>query len=560
MGLGVRLYSRQERRREKGYIGAEQNSMIRIQIKAGPELARQELIRKAAGALRISEERIKKMVIRRKSLDARKKSDIHYLYTLDIETTDEAALLLRHRGGAVPAPREEAYRFPEARGNMPLSHPVIVGTGPAGLFCGLFLARAGFAPILLERGRTVEERQKDVEAFWSGAPLRPESNVQFGEGGAGTFSDGKLNTLVKDKYGRNGEVLRILAECGAPSDILYESRPHIGTDILRKAVAVLRQEIIRLGGQVWFESKVTELLTENGAVSGVLINGKQRLRTKVVVLAVGHSARDTFSMLLQKGIPMEAKPFAVGLRVEHRQAMINRSQYGDMAELFPAAAYKAAGKTADGRGVYTFCMCPGGYVVNASSEPERLCVNGMSYSGRKGENANSAVIVTVSPQDFGGSGPLAGVAFQRRLEENAYRAGAGSVPVQTYFSFKEKVERGLMEDAAKAASFAPAVKGGFCFTDITDILPENLNRGIIAGMEQFAGYIKGFDRQDTLLSGVEARTSSPVRILRGEDLQSSLKGLYPCGEGAGYAGGITSAAMDGIKTAEAVAAAYYPVL
>lgn len=533
--------------------------MIRIQVKVRPGHTRLELLKKAAASLGISEKEIKEMKIRKKSLDARKKPEIYYVYTLDIEAANEA-LLVKRRKGLSFLKEEEGYRFPDKRGRAPLSRPVIVGTGPAGLFCGLFLARAGYAPVLLERGKKVEERQKDVEAFWQGAPLQPESNVQFGEGGAGTFSDGKLNTLVKDKYGRNGEVLRILVEFGAPSEILYENKPHIGTDILRKVVANIREEILRLGGRIRFESKVTEILTENGAVRGVVINGTEELAAGAVILAVGHSARDTFTMLLQKGIPMEAKPFAVGLRVEHRQRMIDQSQYGEAAAVLPPAAYKVAAKTGDGRGVYSFCMCPGGYVVNASSEPGRLCVNGMSYSGRKGENANSAIIVTVSPGDFEGTHPLAGMEFQRRLEEGAYQAGKGRIPVQTYLSFREKTMGGRKLDAAEGASFGPAVKGTFCFTDITDILPKNLNQGIVEGMEAFSRFVAGFNRPDTLLSGVEARTSSPVRIWRGEDLQSEVRGLYPCGEGAGYAGGITSAAMDGIKTAEAVAAAYCPAL
>lgn len=535
--------------------------MIRIQVKLKPGDSESALREKAARLLRVPEKELKQIIIRKKSLDARKKPTLFYLYTLDIEAADEEKLIKNSKKTAVlihPA----SYHFPKVQGEKLLEHPVVVGTGPAGLFCGLFLARSGFAPILLERGKSVEERQKDVENYWAGGVLLPESNVQFGEGGAGTFSDGKLNTLVKDKYGRNGEVLRLLVEFGAPPEILYESKPHIGTDILRKVVKNIREEICRLGGTVLFESKMTELTTENGSISGVVINGKRHLPTKALILAIGHSARDTFSMLYEKGIPMEAKPFAVGFRVEHRQKTINTSQYGEnYPDILPAASYKVAAKTHDGRGVYSFCMCPGGYVVNASSEEGRLCVNGMSYSGRKGENANSAIIVAVSPEDFESKHPLAGIAFQRGLEERAYQAGAGKVPVQTYGSFKESVEKGTNSpDASKGASFAPAIKGEYTFADMTRILPMHLNKGIIEGMEQFAAAIGGFNNPDSLLSGVEARTSSPVRIIRDETLQAAIKGLYPCGEGAGYAGGITSAAMDGIKVAEAVAASYKPVL
>ena len=533
--------------------------MIRIQVKLKPGHSQQELYEKAAGLLRVPQKELKQVIIRKKSLDARKKPILFYVYTLDIEASDEEKLVKCSRGAAVPV-HPTSYRFPEVRGEKLIEHPVVVGTGPAGLFCGLFLARAGFAPILLERGKSVEERKKDIENYWSGGHLCPESNVQFGEGGAGTFSDGKLNTLVKDKYGRNTEVLKLLVEFGAPSEILYESKPHIGTDILQTVVTNLRREIIKLGGQVWFESKMTELVIKSGSISGVMINGERLLPTEAVILAIGHSARDTFSMLYEKNVPMEAKPFAVGFRVEHRQNAINTGQYGEnYPKILPAASYKVAAKTSDGRGVYSFCMCPGGYVVNASSEDGRLCVNGMSYSGRKGENANSAIIVAVSPEDFESTHPLAGIAFQRGLEERAYQAGAGKVPVQTYGSFKESVEQGMpVTDAAGGTSFAPAVKGEYTFADITRILPMHLNKGIVEGMEQFAASIQGFNNPDTLLSGVEARTSSPVRIPRDESFQSVIKGLYPCGEGAGYAGGITSAAMDGIKVAEAVAAAYKP--
>ena len=467
---------------------------------------------------------------------------LFYSYVIEVKIKQEAEVwkrCARGRSGRIAAGghfislhQEKDYVFPVPQAGECVERPVIAGMGPAGLFCAYFLARQGYRPILLERGKDVDERQKDVEAFWAGGSFNPESNVQFGEGGAGTFSDGKLNTLVKDTHGRNREVLRLFVSFGAPEEILFENKP--------------------------------EITTAGGGVTGVVINGRQLLETKILVLAIGHSARNTFSMLYEKGIPMEAKPFAVGFRVEHRQAFIDESMYGSMGKTtdgaLPAAAYKVTAKTEDGRGVYSFCMCPGGYVVNASSEQGRLCTNGMSYSGRDGENANSAVIVSVTPADYGEEHPLAGVAFQRKLEERAYNAGAGRVPVQTYGSFRACIKDKTALPPEQGAAFLPAVKGEYVFADITEILPEALSRGIVEGMEQFGRQIKGFDRADTLLLAVESRTSSPLRILRDDTLQSQIRGLFPCGEGAGYAGGITSAAMDGIKVAEAVAARLCGVL
>ncbi|MDE6128236.1 MAG: NAD(P)-binding protein [Lachnospiraceae bacterium] len=544
--------------------------MIRIEqikLRIGQESGL--LYGEAAKILRIAEQEILSLHMVKRSLDARKKPDLFYSYIIDVEMKKEAAVwkrLAKGRSGRIAAGKHflslqqpQDYIFPIKRTESKKERPIVVGMGPAGLFCAYFLAREGYRPILLERGKDVDARLKDVEAFWEGGALNPESNVQFGEGGAGTFSDGKLNTLVKDTHGRNREVLRLFTEFGAPKEILFDNKPHIGTDILRSVVKNMRAEIIRLGGEIHFQSQVTELALADNRVEGVVVNGEQFLPARAVVLAIGHSARNTFSMLYEKGIPMEAKPFAVGFRVEHRQKLIDESMYGAVsdvvADALPAAAYKVTAKTEEGRGVYSFCMCPGGYVVNASSEPDRLCTNGMSYSGRDGANANSAVIVAVTPKDYGDSHPLAGIAFQRRLEEKAYLAGAGRVPVQTYGSFRECMEKGTTVKPDKDATFEPAVKGEYVFTDITKILPEKLNKGIVEGMEQFGRQIEGFDRPDTLLSAVESRTSSPVRILRDDALQSEVRGLFPCGEGAGYAGGITSAAMDGIKVAEAVAAA-----
>ena len=562
--------------------------MLRLnQVKVGTEQDAQ-LNRRAAEVLQVPLRDIMSVRIVRQSIDARRKPQIFYRYTLDVEVKNQERVLRKFRGreNLVSLADPVVYHFPEL-GNKRQEHvPVIVGMGPAGLFCGYFLALHGYRPILLERGKCVEERQEDVERFWETGKLTPNSNVQFGEGGAGAFSDGKLNTLVKDRDGRNSVVLETLVRFGAKESICYEAKPHIGTDVLCQVVGRMRREITRLGGTVRFSSCVTGIETREGRVSGVIVNEEELLPCSQVVLACGHSARDTFAMLYEKGVPMEAKAFAVGLRVEHSQDMINECQYGksDPGAL-GAAPYKVTAQASNGRGVYSFCMCPGGYVVNASSEQGRTAVNGMSYSGRGGRNANSAVIVSVTPEDFGSDHPLAGIAFQRQLEEKAYELGNGKIPVQRYGEFRERVvleqdgETAIQGSAAaqvKAsvryeanASYVdegdangemlqPQCKGDYVWADVSRILPKACNEAFVEGMTAFGKQIEGFDRPDAVLSGVESRTSSPVRICRDESFQSAIRGLYPCGEGAGYAGGITSAAMDGLRVAEAIAAEYIP--
>ena len=562
--------------------------MLRLnQVKVGTEQDAQ-LDRRVAEVLQVPLRDIMSVRIVRQSIDARRKPQIFYRYTLDVEVKNQERVLRKFRGreNLVSLADPVVYHFPEL-GNKRQEHvPVIVGMGPAGLFCGYFLALHGYRPILLERGKCVEERQEDVERFWETGKLTPNSNVQFGEGGAGAFSDGKLNTLVKDRDGRNSVILETLVRFGAKESICYEAKPHIGTDVLCQVVGRMRREIIRLGGTVCFSSCVTGIETREGRVSGVIVNEEELLPCSQVVLACGHSARDTFAMLYEKGVPMEAKAFAVGLRVEHSQDMINECQYGksDPGAL-GAAPYKVTAQASNGRGVYSFCMCPGGYVVNASSEQGRTAVNGMSYSGRGGRNANSAVIVSVTPEDFGSDHPLAGIAFQRQLEEKAYELGNGKIPVQRYGEFRERVvmeqdgETAIQGSAAaqvKAsvryeanASYVdegdangemlqPQCKGDYVWADVSRILPKACNEAFVEGMTAFGKQIEGFDRPDTVLSGVESRTSSPVRICRDESFQSAIRGLYPCGEGAGYAGGITSAAMDGLRVAEAIAAEYIP--
>lgn len=563
--------------------------MIRVnQVKIKVEHTKEQLVRKTADVLGVPHKEIQEIKIVRQSIDARKKPNVIYSYTVDVKVAKEDKVIKKLKNNnqvSIVTPVE--YQFPQS-GTEAMQNPVvIIGTGPAGLFCGYYLSIHGYKPILLERGKAVEDRQADVEKFWEEGVLNPQSNVQFGEGGAGTFSDGKLNTLVKDKDGRNKAVLETFVRFGAKESIVYDAKPHIGTDVLCKVVKGMREEIIRLGGQVRFEAQVTDICMEDNQVCAVVINEQERLACSQVVLAIGHSARDTFSMLYDKGIPMEAKSFAVGFRVEHPQDTINESQYGRKETgVLGAAPYKVTAQTSVGRGVYSFCMCPGGYVVNASSEEGRLAVNGMSYSKRDGKNANSAIIVAVTPEDFGSEHPLAGIAFQRGLEERAYHLALGRIPASRYGVFRKCVQEDckidtlleqnncnleqLMEksvcdadtlqDNAGAVNteFYPATKGAYAWADLTGILPRECNVAFVEGMESFGRQIKGFNREDAIMLGVESRTSSPVRIHRNEELQSSIKGLYPCGEGAGYAGGITSAAMDGIRIAEQIASKYAP--
>lgn len=539
--------------------------MIRIsQLKLPSNHTMQDLQRKLGRVLQLKDPSDLQFTIQKQSIDARKKPDIYYVYTVDVTTEKEEALKKRLKNperSGITFIKPKPYQF-FISGDTPLqTRPVVVGSGPAGLFCAYMLALNGYRPILLERGSCVEERIKQVEQFWETGILDMQSNVQFGEGGAGTFSDGKLNTLVKDSAGRNKKVLEILIQHGAPEDILYVNKPHIGTDILSEVVKNIRNAIIAHGGEVRFHSLMTDIKIAQGQITQVTVQRMNcdggrtsyTLETSVLVLAVGHSARDTFSMLYEKEIPMEAKSFAVGVRIEHPQPLINLSQYGrtESADL-PAAAYKLATQLESGRGVYTFCMCPGGYVVNASSEQGHLAVNGMSYHARDSKNANSAVIVTVTPDDYPTAHPLSGIAFQRKLEKAAFELGNGSIPLQRFDDFcKNRITTSLGE-------VTPQLKGKYVFSNVRSLFPAEISASLEQGIKDFDHKINGFARPDALLSGVESRTSSPVRITRDSMYESSVKGLYPCGEGAGYAGGITSAAMDGLKVAEALAKIYHP--
>ena len=522
--------------------------MIRInQLKLPLDYAKRPLKYYAAKTLRIAENEITAVRLAKRSVDARDKAKVHFTATIDVETSREIRML---PAGAVKLEKPEPRVLPAPRS---LAHrPLVVGLGPAGLFAGLTLAKMGMRPVVVERGRPVEERAKDVERFWLTGVLDPASNVQFGEGGAGAFSDGKLTTGIKDP--RCSEVLETLYRAGAPEEILYAAKPHIGTDRLRDVVKNIRNEIIALGGEVHFGTQLIEIMVHDGAVVGAVCegdNGRLDIETEDIILAVGHSARDTFEMLHRMGVRMSQKPFSIGARIEHPQEMINRSQYGACAghPALGAADYKLSERMSDGRGVYTFCMCPGGHVVAAASEKGGVVTNGMSYHARDGVNANAAVLVSVGPEDFGADDPLAGVRFQRRWEEAAFRLAG-----ECYKAPAQLVGDFLKNQASKACGdVEPTYKPGVEWTDLDKCLPAFAADAMRKALPVFDRRIKGFARYDAILTGVETRSSSPVRIERDSGCVSSLRGLYPCGEGAGYAGGILSAAVDGMRCAEALA-------
>lgn len=529
--------------------------MIRLNQIGIPINAKQDIPAKLDSEIknRLRIKDYKSYTIYKKSIDARKKPNLKWIYSVDVSVDNEQEVMKRCRDKNAAIICEKSYDLMVSSSGNSDIRPIIVGMGPCGLFCAYMLAKHGYKPIVLERGKCVRDRLDDVKAFWESGVLDTASNVQFGEGGAGTFSDGKLNTLIKDKSGRNREVLKIFTTHGAPESILYDSKPHIGTDILIDVVESMRNKIVEWGGEVRFESQVTDFIIDKvtSSVKGVILADNTKIMSEIVILAPGHSARDTFAVLHSKNVPMEAKAFAVGYRVSHPQSMIDINQYGvEGSELnLPAASYKLTHQSANGRGVYSFCMCPGGYVVNSSSEESRLAINGMSYHDRDSGYANSAIIMSVTPDDYPGSGPLAGVEFQRAIEARAYEIGKGRIPVQKYVDFKHKRVSTTNVDAQNELRF----KGAYTFTDLHGILPEALEESFVEGMESFDTIIDGFAGEKCIMAGIESRTSSPVRISRDDSCQSAIRGLYPCGEGAGYAGGITSAAMDGILIAEKVA-------
>ncbi len=488
----------------------------------------------------------------RRGLDARKPSAILFIYTLDVEVKNEAALLKRLHGDKhVSVTPDTRYHFVTQAPKNLTERPVVIGTGPCGIFAGLILAQMGFRPIILERGKAVRERTKDTWGLWRQGKLDPESNVQFGEGGAGTFSDGKLHSQIKDPkfYGR--KVLTEFVKAGAPEEILYVSKPHIGTFRLVGMVEEMRHTIESLGGEIRFQSRVAEIEIESGRVVGVVLANGECIASRHVVLAVGHSARDTFEMLHQRGVYMEAKPFSIGFRIEHPQPLIDRARFGKNAgnPLLGAADYTLVHHCANGRSVYSFCMCPGGTVVAATSEEGSVVTNGMSQYSRNERNANSGIVVGVTPEDYPGDA-LAGIAFQRQWEARAFELGGSN-----YYAPSQRVGDFLVGRASTSlGAVVPSYTPGIRLTDLSTALPGYAIAAIRDALPAFEKQIKGFAMFDAVLTGVETRTSSPLRIKRGENFQSiNTSGLYPAGEGAGYAGGILSAAVDGIQVAEAVA-------
>lgn len=526
--------------------------MIRInEIKLSLDEEEELLAEKAAKILKINKKYIKSYTIYKKSVDARKKDDVHFTYSLDVAITlDEEQITRKCKSNKVSIVKPYVYTLPENK-RVSSFRPVVVGFGPAGMFAGLILAQSGLKPIILERGKAVEERTKDVDLFWQTGKLNEESNVQFGEGGAGTFSDGKLTTGIKSPFIR--KILEELYEAGAPEEILYSSKPHIGTDRLVEVVKNIRKKIEKLGGEVRLECRLEKLIVANGFVHGVTYTHKGEkidLETDSVIMAIGHSARDTVEMLYNMGVEIMQKPFSVGARIEHPQSLINKAQYGKFAghKKLGAADYKLACHGLHERGAYTFCMCPGGTVVNAASEKEGVIVNGMSSLARDGENANSALLVGIEPKDFPSDHPLAGIYYQREIENTAFKLAGSNykAPAQLVGDFLKGIE------SKKLGNVQPTCPTGVTMTNLDLCLPEKVSATMKSAIVEMDKKLNGFNLYDAVLTAPETRSSSSVRILRDDLLQCNIRGVYPCGEGAGYAGGIISAAVDGVKCAHAV--------
>ncbi|MBQ2842027.1 MAG: hypothetical protein IJE72_03230 [Clostridia bacterium] len=527
--------------------------MIKInEIKLSLDSDESALKRAAAKALKCKEDKIKSLQITKKAVDSRKKNNIFFVYNVSVEVdSDEKSVVAHAKNPKVEMGVPYKYEMPEIRRTSTL-RPVIAGFGPAGFFCALILARAGLRPLVIERGADVDTRTKDVNGFWTTRRLNPESNVQFGEGGAGTFSDGKLTTGIKDPLCR--KVVEELVLHGAPEEIAYSSTPHIGTDRLGAVVKSFREEIISLGGEVRFGWKLTDIIVANGVIQGISCKrsdgGIEDIETDTLLLCIGHSARDTVEMLYKKGIKIMQKPFSVGVRIEHPREMIDKAQYGSFAghPALGAANYKLACHPEHGRGAYTFCMCPGGTVVAAASEEGHVVVNGMSEYARDGENSNAALLVGIEPEHFGSEHPLAGIELQRKIEKTAFELGGSdySAPCQTIGDF-------LNNTPSKKLSYVkPTCATGVMPGDIRKVLPEKVTDIMAQAIVKMDRSLNGFALPDGVLTAPETRSSAPVRILRDELYQANVRGLYPCGEGAGYAGGIVSAAVDGIRCAHAV--------
>ncbi|WP_102399108.1 NAD(P)/FAD-dependent oxidoreductase [Haloimpatiens massiliensis] len=512
---------------------------------------------KALKKLKLKEKDIESFKIIRESIDARKKDNIRFNYTVEVSCEKEQRVISKANNKDIKL-EHKAYDDQITFGNEKLvNRPIIVGMGPAGMFAGLIMAENGYNPIIVERGEKVEERTESVNEFWKSGNLNLNSNVQFGEGGAGTFSDGKLTTRIKDT--RCDYILEKFVKYGAPEEIIYKGKPHIGTDILKIVVKNIRKRIIELGGEIRFNSLLQDIVTENGEIKYAIVNGEE-IPCEVLILAIGHSSRDTYTMLHNKNIFMSPKPFAIGVRVEHLQEFINVNQYGKYANhpRLKSADYRLSYTSKNtNRSVYSFCMCPGGEVVAAASEQGRLVTNGMSYYKRDKQNANSAVVVSVGPKDFDSGNPLSGMEFQRHYESLAYKAGGGGyiAPLQLLGDFFKD------QKSHKLGKVKPTYTPGYNFTDLRECLPKYVVDTMKEGFKDFDKKIHGFAAEDTLLTGIETRTSAPVRIERNENLESiSVRGLYPAGEGAGYAGGIVSAAVDGLKVAENIMKEYKPYI
>ena len=519
--------------------------MIRIKdIPLPPRHNVSQLSFEAAQLLRVSNSTIRKVKIVRRSIDARKKPDVKYNYTIDVQVNGNEEKILRiSRCKKASIAPWTGYKVKPIK-NLDARRPVVIGFGPAGMFAALVLAMSGARPIVLERGEDAESRHEKVQKFWQTGELDPRSNVQFGEGGAGTFSDGKLNTGVNNP--RIPWVLEQFVLAGANEEIMYDAKPHVGTDVLLHVVQHIRNKIISLGGEVRFNAQVTGLKIENDRLTGVEVNGGETIDCDHCILAIGHSARDTFRMLHGMGLPMEPKAFSMGVRIEHPQTMVDMSQYGQISPDLPPADYKLVSHQEDAT-VYTFCMCPGGYVVAAASEEGGVVTNGMSFSDRAGENANSAVLVTVQPKDFPYPGALGGVQWQREIEEKAYRLSGGyRAPAQRFGDFL--AGRASTEQGSVRPTYLPGVH----WCDLHEVLPPIITDNLKKGIVDLDKRLKGFASEDAVLTGPETRSSSPVRIVRDAESKTALPGLYPAGEGAGYAGGIMSAAVDGMEAAEAV--------